>query len=98
MLIYHDLDEANTFGLYKKTRNDELYSLDVKTLMVAPINGLDTLRKKERVMVGLLYVTSKRDSFRSEHIEPLSAIADMLGIAVPQITEFIWDKRSRALG
>lgn len=98
VLIYYDLEEASRHGLYLKTRNDTLYSQDVKTLMVAPINGLDTLRKKDRVMVGLLYVTSTKDPFRHEHAEPLSAFADMLGTAVPQIIEFICDKRFRAPG
>ncbi len=49
--------------------------------MVSPINGLDG---KKKTMLGLIYITAKNDPFGRQHVDSLSAIADMLGIVLPQ--------------
>lgn len=39
ILFYDDLDKAVANGAYLKTRNDEIYKDDIKTMVVAPLNG-----------------------------------------------------------
>jgi len=56
---------------------------DIKTLMIAPINGYID---EEKGMVGILYVTSAENPFMQMHLEPLMAFADSLGLVYPFIT------------
>ena len=78
--IIHDIKQAGE-GVWLKTKTDDLD--DVKTVMVAPINGhIDG----ERTMIGLLYITSRKDRFKAQHTDPVRGIADLLGLIYPQIT------------
>lgn len=81
--ICRDISKAIREGVWLETPTDELP--DVKTVMIAPINGyVDVGREKS--MLGLLYVTSTEDVFRQIHVEPLKAIADVLGFVYPIVT------------
>ncbi|HET6427291.1 MAG TPA: hypothetical protein VFJ30_02690 [Phycisphaerae bacterium] len=56
---------------------------DVTALMVAPINAYD---EGSKVMLGLLYITSRRKVVSCMCVEPLKAVADILGFVYPKIT------------
>jgi hypothetical protein len=58
---------------------------DVKVLMAAPINW-DHHTTGQRVMGGILYITSRRDNLRARHVEPIKAFADLLGSVYPAVT------------
>jgi hypothetical protein len=77
----HDIKEAAERNWWKECKSDKLK--DVKTLIIAPINGFIGGTKS---MVGMLYVTSPNDSFRLTHAEPMKAFADLLGAVYPLIT------------
>jgi hypothetical protein len=63
---------------------------DVRFMIIAPINWHQVSDSNptslEKVMGGILYVTSPRDNLRAKHIEPLKAFADTLGTMYPAIT------------
>ncbi len=80
--IIRSITQAVSDGIWERTQTDDLH--DVRTLMVAPINGYDI--GGEKSMVGILYVTSARDPFHQIHIEPIKAVADLLGLVYPTIT------------
>ena len=66
-------------GAWIETKNDRL--TDVRTLMVAPVNGWEG---NEKAMLGILYVTSRRKAvFLPRHTLPLKAVADLLGLVYP---------------
>jgi hypothetical protein len=79
--IIRDIDQAVKDGLWKPSESDKFS--DLKTLMVAPINGFVDGQKS---MLGLLYITSKGNVFRNIHTESCKAVADFLGIIYPIIT------------
>jgi len=67
-----------------KWRHDPNCELpDVTAAMVAPINAWDLGKK---YMLGLLYVTSAKNKMSHLSVEPLKAIADVLGCVYPRIT------------
>jgi len=76
-----NIRQAIENGVWVETATDSL--TDIKTVMVAPINGY--IRGK-KAMVGILYVSSAENPFMQMHIEPLMAFADALGIVYPFIT------------
>lgn len=78
VFIIRDIAEAVDSGMWKRTKNDSLP--DVRTLMVAPINGWEHGGK---VMIGILYVTSRKNPFAPAHTLPAKAIADLLGLVYP---------------
>jgi hypothetical protein len=78
VFIIRDIAEAVDSGMWMKTKNDSLP--DVRTLMVAPINGWE---HGEKVMIGILYVTSRKNPFAPAHTLPSKAIADLLGLVYP---------------
>jgi len=84
VLIYHDLERAIKQGAFMQTQNETDYAHEIRTMMVAPINGWTGKRND---MIGLLYITSRRDVFRAKHVDPLKAIADMLGTTMPRIAD-----------
>lgn len=90
VLICHDIDQLASSGGYKKTYNDEHFSNDFKTFITAPINGLEENRK---IMLGLLFITSKNDPFKIKHVDSLCAIADVIGIAFPQFIDLFKKRR-----
>jgi hypothetical protein len=79
--IIRDIEQAIKDGLWKQSESDKF--TDLKTLMVAPINGFVDGQKS---MLGLLYITSKSNVFRNIHTESCKAVADFLGIIYPIIT------------
>jgi hypothetical protein len=81
VIFIRDIKAAIAQGWWKPCKTDDLP--DVKTLLIAPINGY-ILGKKS--MLGILYVTSPNDAFRQTHAEPLKAFADLLGAVYPLIT------------
>jgi len=76
VLIYNDIQKAAKKDLYQLTKNDEKYSSEIVTMMVAPLNAWADenydqqviKNKKDEVseeddrpeMIGLLYVTSRK--------------------------------------
>ncbi len=77
-----DIPFAAGHGLWQKTKNDDLP--DVKTVICAPINGYESGTK---MMLGILYVTSRDDVFSPGHTLALKAIADYLGLVYPLLLE-----------
>lgn len=92
VLVYHDLKKAISFNTFVQTQNEVLYPNEISTLMVAPINGW---AGKRVMMIGLLYVTSRNDRFRQEHVDSMRMSADMLGTAVPRIVDAFSGKRPK---
>lgn len=80
VFLIPEIDVAINCGYWKETPNDKLP--DVKTLMVAPVNGWDG---ENKVMLGILYVTSRNNPFVARHTLPLKAFADILGLAYPSL-------------
>lgn len=81
--IIRDVDQALVKGIWKRTKNDSLP--DMKTLMISPINGF--AKNAQKVMLGVVYVTSRKNPFRASHTIPLKALADLLGFLYPSIME-----------
>lgn len=80
VLFYNDLKEAAENGTYKKTRNDELYPDEIKTMMVAPLNGWDG---KKQNMIGLFYITSREhNTFRVKYVDSMAFTSDIVANAV----------------
>lgn len=84
--IVKDIDEAVQQGAWDPSPNDDLP--DVNTLMVAPINGYGYRETdyETKSMLGILFITSRSDVFRQIHVEPLMAVADLLGSVYPIVT------------
>jgi len=59
------------------TPNDRKFINEVRTMMVAPINGFDGTQKS---MLGVVYVTSSKDIFSARHVDAFRGIADALGL------------------
>lgn len=81
VVIVRSIDAAVAEGWWKPCPTDSL--TDVTTCMVAPINTPS--RDGGREMLGILYVTSRHDSFRMRHVEPMKGIADLLGMTYPSL-------------
>ena len=94
VLIYHDLKKSADNGTFIITENEKRYHNDLKTLMVAPINGWTG---KHKSMIGLLYVTSKGNPFRVKHVDSMRLIADMLAKAIPRIVDIYFDNRLKLI-
>lgn len=92
VVFFNDLNEAIRQGAFLKTKNEELYPKEIKTIMVAPVNGWCRHRTD---MVGLLYITSQKDVFRIKHMDSLRAFADVLGVAIPRIALLYFDYRKK---
>lgn len=85
--IIEDIGQATRDEAWHKTPTDDLR--DVKTLIVAPINGYSTSidgTRNEKTMLGMLYVTSRGNRFNQFHCELLMGLADLLGLTYPIIT------------
>ncbi|BAO45098.1 hypothetical protein [Thiolapillus brandeum] len=93
VLIYNDLKSAAEVGAYKITENDRKYPNEIKTMMVAPLNAW---AGKQEDMIGILYVTSrKNDVFSPIHVDQLAAAADLTAISVASSMELV---RLKCLG
>jgi len=80
VVIIRDIPEAAKGPYWYGSRNNHLP--DVQTLMAAPINGWEGGSK---VMLGILYVTSRKNVFHEGHTLPMKAFADYLGLVYPPI-------------
>lgn len=84
VLYVYDIQDAIERGWWHESPTDKYP--DVKTLMIAPINGF-TDGSPDKSMLGIIYVTSRRNgTFRKIHMNTMRAIADYLGTVYPQIT------------
>jgi hypothetical protein len=84
--IIEDIEQAIKDNAWFETPTDKLH--DVKTMIVAPINGYipSSGGATEKTMLGMLYVTSRGKRFSQFHCELLMALADLLGFTYPVIT------------
>jgi hypothetical protein len=80
VVIINSIAAATDAGWWMKSQNDDLS--DVKTLMVTPINGWE---HGQKVMLGILYITSIQGKFAPIYTLPLKALADALGLVYPII-------------
>jgi hypothetical protein len=92
VLIYYDIKKAVAEEAFVQTINEEKYNADIKTFMVAPINGWSGCMK---TMIGLLYVTSKKSPFGKKYVDSIKMFADLLGESIPKIVELSFDKGLR---
>ncbi len=76
-------------GVYHYTQNDTAYPEDYKTIMIAPINGLDI--DGNSALLGLLHLTSKKDPFCQDYVDDICAFADVIAIGVPQLVEYLFE-------
>jgi hypothetical protein len=80
VLIYNDLDQAAAQGCYKRTKNDDKYRDEIRTMMVAPLNAWAG-RKQD--MIGILYITSRDGgAFGLKYVDSAGFVADMVAQAV----------------
>jgi len=83
ILIYNDLEKAEKLGAFKMTKNDRSYSNEIRTMMVAPLNGWDSGGEKRAKIIGLLYITSKSEGvFVEKHVDAVRFVADTLAFSV----------------
>ncbi len=87
VLIYNDLDQAKNENKYKFTKNDTEFPNEIKTMMVAPVNGY----VKDAIdLIGILYVTSSKENvFSEKDVDSVSFVADMLGMSISNIIHTI---------
>jgi hypothetical protein len=96
VLIYNNLDTAAEKGVYYKTENDISFPNDVRTMMVAPINGWDG---EEIKMIGLLHVTSRKSPFYKKHVDAMRSVADMIATTLPlTLNSILYDSQIRTRG
>jgi len=81
VLIVRDIMEAIKRNTWLPTKNDSLP--DVKSVMVAPINGFVNGHK---AMLGLLFIGAKKDIFTRFHVDIVRGFADYMGTVYPVIT------------
>lgn len=90
VLRYNDLEEAAKLGTFKMTESERRFPDEVKTMLVAPMNGWDG---KRRSMVGLLYVTSRNNGvFHRKHVDCMRFVADMAAGSVCFTVQRIKDR------
>ena len=51
VLIFNDMDKAHEDGVYLRTKNDEIYKGEIKSLIVIPL-----IHKENAKIIGLLYI------------------------------------------
>ena len=79
-MIYLDINEAIELGLFKKTKSEEKYPNEIKTMIVCPLNAWDGSRKS---MIGILYITSRKGNvFSEKHVDSARFIADTLANSI----------------
>ena len=76
--IYNDLVQARADGTYTTQKNDELFGDEIKTMMVAPINGWDGTKT---ALLGMLYITSSETGvFDEKNVDSIGFLADNLAV------------------
>jgi len=74
--IIHDVEAAIKAKIYKDTDNDKKFDGEIKTVMVAPINGWDG---EKQALLGILYITSpQKYVFSQKYTDPMGFIADTI--------------------
>lgn len=87
VLIYNDLKNAEEVGTYKMTENDKKYKEEVCTMLVAPLNAW---AGKKEDMIGILYITSrKNNTFSAVHVDQIAFAADLTANAVASSIELV---------
>ena len=90
VLRYNDLEEAANVGVFKMTESERRFPDEIKTMLIAPMNGWDG---KRHSMVGLLYVTSRNNNtFHRKHSDCMRFVADMVASSVCFTIQRIKDK------
>jgi hypothetical protein len=80
VLIYNDLKKAADQGAFKLTQNEGLYSSEIVTMMVSPLNAWD---RKKQAMIGILFVTSRKTgAFSVQHTDSMRFVADTTAKAI----------------
>jgi len=88
VVIYYNLEEAIINNVFKKTKSEEVYPNEITTMMVAPLNAWDG--KKRNRMIGILYITSKKDkTFEEKHVDSMRFIADVVAETLSTTTEIL---------
>lgn len=83
ILRYNNLEKAISIGAFRKTMNEDLFSHEVRTLAVAPMNAWDGERHR---MIGILYLTSKKSFILpTKHVDTLKALADLMAVAFASV-------------
>ncbi len=76
VLFYSEITKAIAQGAFLKTANEETFSEEIVTMMVAPLNGWDG---NSNDMIGILYVTSRRKKgFKPTQVDSMKFVADAL--------------------
>jgi hypothetical protein len=76
VLFYSDITKAIAEKAFLKTRNEEMYPDEIRTMMVAPLNGWDG---NSNDMLGILYITSRRTGgFKATQVDSVKFVADAL--------------------
>jgi hypothetical protein len=89
VLFYNDLGAAAELGTYRLTENDKLYAAEIKTMMVAPLNGWDG---KKQNMIGLFYVTSREtNTFKPKYVDSMAFISDFVANAVASLVNKLYE-------
>jgi hypothetical protein len=80
VLHYTDIEAAIKIGAFKKTPNEEHYSEEIITMLVAPLNAWEGTKQS---LIGLLYITSRnKKTFSLIHTDSALFIADMIAKAI----------------
>lgn len=80
ILFYNDLKGAENDGTYTPTENDKLYSEEISTMMVAPLNAWSGIQQD---MIGIMYITSRKsNTFKAKHVDSFGLISDLTASAI----------------
>src|SRR4029077_462207 len=78
--LIRDLNAAVDAGIWKPMDNDKFE--DAKFFLICPVNGW---QDGKRAMIGILFITSRKNNLSPSHWLPQKAIADLLGLVYPMI-------------
>src|SRR5665213_877826 len=88
VLIYNDLEKASKMETFKTTKNEQTFSSEVQSIMVAPLNAWGGQDKAVIEMIGILFVTSrKRSAFGAKDVDSVRFIADALANAISTVVD-----------
>lgn len=96
ILVYTDLNGAESMSLYKMTENDRKYPEDIESMIVAPINGW-TIAGQETI--GLFYITSRRrEYFGPPDVDIAACLADLCASTVMSYHAMIYSINQSSFG
>lgn len=80
VLNYNDIPKAIEIGAFKKTKNEELFPGEIKTLLVAPLNAWSG---SAQTTIGIMYIISRNYNIFSEiHTDSALFVADMVAMSI----------------